>query len=307
MKLGMIGLGRMGLNMARRLVRGGIEVVAYNRTVKKAQDFAEEEGTLASAAGTLTQLVAALPAPRVLWCMLPAGEATDEHIDELLPLLSPGDLIVDGGNTYFRDDLRRHKKAAEHGIGYCDAGVSGGIWGLAEGYCIMAGGAPEHFAAIKPALDVLTGPGGNLHTGPVGSGHFVKMGHNGIEYAMMQAYAEGFDILASSPFGEDLDFPAISDLWNHGSVVRSWLLGLAQRAFAEDPRLESLEPYVEDSGEGRWTVAAAVESAVPAPVITLSLFERFRSRQPNSFQNRMLAALRNQFGGHAVKRRGDHE
>jgi 6-phosphogluconate dehydrogenase len=307
MKIGMIGLGRMGLNMARRLVRGGIEVAAYNRTVQKAQDFAAEEGRLASPAASLVQLVAELSAPRVLWLMLPAGAPTDEHIEELLPLLAPGDLIVDGGNTYFRDDLRRHHTAAARQIGYCDAGVSGGIWGLAEGYCIMVGGAPEHVAAIQPALDVLTGPGGNLHTGPVGSGHFVKMVHNGIEYAMMQAYAEGFDILAASPFGQDLDFTAICELWNHGSVVRSWLLELAQRAFAEDPRLESLEPYVEDSGEGRWTVAAAVETAVPAPVITLSLFERFRSRQPNSFQNRVLAALRNQFGGHAVKRRQDHD
>jgi 6-phosphogluconate dehydrogenase len=306
MKIGMIGLGRMGLNMARRLVRGGIEVVAYNRTVQKAQEFAGQEGRLAQAAGTFAQLTAALPAPRVLWSMLPAGAPTDEHIDELLPLLEPGDLVVDGGNSFFRDDLRRHETLAARGIAYCDAGVSGGIWGLAEGYCIMVGGAKEHVAVLQPALDVLTGPGGNLHVGPVGSGHFVKMVHNGIEYAMMQAYAEGFDIMAASPFGDNLDFPAICDLWNHGSVVRSWLLELAQRAFAEDPRLESLEPYVEDSGEGRWTVNAAVESAVPAPVISLSLFERFRSRQDNSFQNRVLAALRNQFGGHAVKRRPDH-
>jgi 6-phosphogluconate dehydrogenase len=307
MKLGMIGLGRMGLNMARRLVRGGIEVAAYNRTVQKAMDFAAEEGGLASAAGSLAALVARLPAPRVLWLMLPAGGPTDEHFDELLPLLAPGDLVVDGGNTFFRDDLRRHQAAAAYQVGYCDAGVSGGIWGLAEGYCIMVGGTAAQVAVIQPALDVLTGPGGNLHTGPVGSGHFVKMVHNGVEYAMMQAYAEGFDILSASPYGHDLDFTAICALWNHGSVVRSWLLELAQRAFAADPRLEGLEGYVEDSGEGRWTVSAAVETAVSAPVITLSLFERFRSRQQNSFQNRVLAALRNQFGGHAVKRRQDHE
>uniref|UniRef100_I2PZ62 6-phosphogluconate dehydrogenase, decarboxylating n=1 Tax=Desulfovibrio sp. U5L TaxID=596152 RepID=I2PZ62_9BACT len=303
MKIGMVGLGRMGLNMARRLARGGIDVAAYNRTVQKAKDFAAEEGGTATAAGSLAELVAALPAPRVVWLMLPAGAPTDEHVDELLPLLAPGDTIVDGGNTYYRDDLRRHEAAGKRGIRYCDAGVSGGIWGLAEGYCIMIGGEPEVVAPLQAALDVLTGPGGNLHTGPIGSGHFTKMVHNGIEYGMMQAYAEGFEILAASQFGDKLDFPAICDLWNHGSVVRSWLLELAQRAFTEDPRLESLKPYVDDSGEGRWTVNAAVETAVSAPVITMSLFERFRSRQDNSFQDRVLAALRNQFGGHAVKRR----
>ncbi|MHC1712095.1 MAG: phosphogluconate dehydrogenase (NAD(+)-dependent, decarboxylating) [Solidesulfovibrio sp.] len=303
MKIGMVGLGRMGLNMAKRLVRGGIEVAAYNRTYEKAETFATEEGKNASAAETLAALVAGLTAPRIVWLMLPAGFPTDEHIDELLPLLSPGDTIVDGGNTFFRDDLRRHATAAARGIHYCDAGVSGGIWGLSEGYCIMIGGEPEVVSPLKPALDVLTGPGGNLHTGPVGSGHYVKMVHNGIEYGMMQAYAEGFEILATSQFGTDLDFPAVCDLWNHGSVVRSWLLELAQQAFTEDPRLESLEPYVDDSGEGRWTVNQAVENAVSAPVITLSLMERFRSRQKNSFQDRVLAALRNQFGGHAVKRR----
>ena len=307
MKIGMVGLGRMGLNMARRLVRGGIAVAAYNRTVQKAVDFAAEEGKNAEAAQSLADLVSKLPAPRVVWLMLPAGTATDEHFDELLPLLSPGDIVVDGGNTSFRDDLRRHAAAGTRGIRYCDAGTSGGIWGLAEGYCIMVGGEPETVAILKPALDVLTGPGGNLHTGPVGSGHYVKMVHNGIEYGMMQAYAEGFEILAASQFGEELDFTAICDLWNHGSVVRSWLLELAQRAFAEDPRLENLEAYVDDSGEGRWTVEQAVENAVSAPVITLSLFERFRSRQKNAFQDRVLAALRNQFGGHAVKRRGNND
>ncbi|KHK02686.1 phosphogluconate dehydrogenase (NAD(+)-dependent, decarboxylating) [Desulfovibrio sp. TomC] len=307
MKIGMVGLGRMGLNMARRLVRGGIEVTAYNRTVQKATDFAAEEGAKAGAAASMAELVAALPTPRVVWLMLPAGVATDEHIDELMPLLSAGDIIVDGGNTFFHDDLRRHEAAGKLGLRYCDAGVSGGIWGLAEGYCIMYGAEPDVAAVLKPAMDVLTGPGGNLHTGPVGSGHYVKMVHNGIEYGMMQAYAEGFEIMAASQFGAGLDFPAICDLWNHGSVVRSWLLELAQRAFTEDPRLESLEAYVDDSGEGRWTVAQALENAVPAPVITASLFERFRSRQPNAFQDRVLAALRNQFGGHAVKRKDGHD
>ena len=307
MKIGMVGLGRMGLNMAKRLARGGIAVTAYNRTVQKAKDFATEEGPNASAAESLAQLVATLPTPRIVWLMLPAGAATDEHIDELLPLLSAGDLIVDGGNTFFRDDIRRHEAAGKLGIRYCDAGVSGGIWGLAEGYCIMYGAEPDVAAVLKPAMDVLTGPGGNLHTGPVGSGHYVKMVHNGIEYGMMQAYAEGFEIMATSQFGAELDFPAICDLWNHGSVVRSWLLELAQRAFTADPRLESLEAFVDDSGEGRWTVAQAIENAVPAPVITASLFERFRSRQPNAFQDRVLAALRNQFGGHAVNRKDGHD
>jgi len=306
MKLGMIGLGRMGLNMAKRLVRGGIEVVAFNRTVQKALDFAAEEGQNATAAQDMAELVAALPAPRVVWLMLPAGQATDEHIDELLPLLTPGDLIVDGGNTNFHDDLRRHEAVSAKGIGYCDAGVSGGIWGLAEGYCIMVGGAPEHVAALTPALDVLTGPGGHLHTGPVGSGHYVKMVHNGIEYGLMQAYAEGFELLESSRFGQDLDLKAVCDLWNNGSVVRSWLLKLVGQALAEDPKLEELAGYVEDSGEGRWTVTEAMENAVSAPVITLALFERFRSRKPNSYQDRLLAALRNQFGGHAVKRKAEH-
>ena len=307
MNIAMVGLGRMGLNMARRLARGGVAVTAYNRTVKKAHDFAAEEGGSARAVDSIPDLVAALPTPRLVWLMLPAGTATDEHIDELLPLLSPGDILVDGGNTFFRDDLRRHEAAAKHGVRYCDAGVSGGVWGLAEGYCIMIGAEPDVAAVLKPYLDVLTGPGGNLHAGPVGSGHYVKMVHNGIEYGMMQAYAEGFEILAASQFGEKLDFTAICDLWNHGSVVRSWLLELAQRAFTADPRLESLEAYVDDSGEGRWTVAQAVENAVSAPVITASLFERFRSRQPNAFQDRVLAALRNQFGGHAVKRKDGHD
>ncbi|MFP5260128.1 MAG: phosphogluconate dehydrogenase (NAD(+)-dependent, decarboxylating) [Acidobacteriota bacterium] len=305
MHIGMVGLGRMGLNMAKRLARGGVAVTAYNRTVQKAKDFAAEEG--ASFAETLAALVAALPAPRIVWLMLPAGSATDEHIDELMPLLSPGDLIVDGGNSFFRDDLRRHEAAGKRGLRYCDAGVSGGIWGLAEGYCIMYGAEPDMAAVLKPAMEVLTGPGGNLHTGPVGSGHYVKMVHNGIEYGMMQAYAEGFEIMAASQFGPGLDFPAICDLWNHGSVVRSWLLELAQRAFTADPRLESLEAYVDDSGEGRWTVNQAVENAVSAPVITASLFERFRSRQANAFQDRVLAALRNEFGGHAVKRKVGHD
>lgn len=302
MELGLIGLGRMGGNMARRLVRGGIAVTAYNRTVQKALDFAAEEGSPARAAESLPGLVAMLPAPRVIWLMLPAGQATTGYFENLLPLLTPGDLIVDGGNTHYRDDLRRSPQAAAQGLFYCDAGVSGGVWGLTEGYCIMVGGEPDQVARLAPALDVLAAPGGFLHTGPAGSGHYVKMIHNGIEYGLMQAYAEGLALLDASPFGRDLDLPAICDLWNHGSVVRSWLLELAGRALAADPGLTSLSAYVEDSGEGRWTVEAALQSAVSIPVITQALMERFRSRQGNAFQDRVLAALRQQFGGHAVKR-----
>jgi len=306
MKLGLIGLGRMGGNMARRLVRGGIAVAAYNRTLQKALDFAAEEGPLASAAESLAALVAMLPAPRIVWLMLPAGQTTTSYFENLLALLAPGDLIVDGGNSHYPDDLRRSPQAAARGVAYCDAGVSGGVWGLTEGYCIMVGGEPGQVARLTPALNVLTAPGGFLHTGPVGSGHYVKMVHNGIEYGLMQAYAEGLALLDASPFGRDLDLPAICDLWNHGSVVRSWLLELAGRALAADPGLSSLTGYVEDSGEGRWTVEAALQSAVPVPVIAQALMERFRSRQGNAFQDRVLAALRQQFGGHAVQRH-DHD
>ena len=300
MQIGMVGLGRMGMNMAKRLSRGGHQVAAYNRTAQKALDLAAGEPGVTQVE-SLPQLKDALQAPRLVWLMLPA-EAVDGHLDELADILEPGDLVVEGGNSLYKDDLRRVPLLGAKGIAYMDAGVSGGVWGLSEGYCIMAGGAAEDYARIEPVLEALCPPGGHLHTGPVGSGHFVKMIHNGIEYGMMQAYAEGFELLKQGPFSEHHDFAAICGLWQNGSVVRSWLLELLQGAFEEQPGLEGIAGYVEDSGEGRWSVQQAVESAVSAPVITMALMERFRSRRDNTFGDKVLAALRNQFGGHAVKK-----
>lgn len=303
MRMGMIGLGRMGLNMARRLLRGGVEVAAYNRSPEKTRELAASDG--ATACFSLREIVVALPAPRVIWMMLPAGTAVDEHLDALLPLLAPGDVVVDGGNTRHTDDVPRAARAAKHGVRFVDAGTSGGIWGLEKGYCLMLGGEAEAVALLAPALDVLApddeGGRGWMHCGPTGAGHFVKMIHNGIEYGMMQAYAEGFALLERSRFGSGLDLAALSGLWNRGSVIRSWLLELAEAAFADDPRLTDIEGYVEDSGEGRWTVLEAVENGVSAPVLTLALMERFRSREKNAFADRVLAALRRGFGGHAVR------
>lgn len=299
MKLGMIGLGRMGMNMARRLIQKKHEVVAYNRTIAKTLELADEGGR---AAATVSELVSALPSPRVVWIMLPAGEVVDRQIDELAQLLSPGDIIIDGGNSRYHDDLRRAEELSGKGIRYLDAGVSGGIWGLAEGYCLMVGGDEKAFHTVEPILKSLAPENGYLHCGPVGSGHYVKMIHNGIEYGMMQAYGEGFALLNASRFGPGLDLEKIAALWNRGSVVRSWLLELMERAFAEDPSLEKIRGYVDDSGEGRWTVNEAVDLGVAAPVITASLFKRFQSRDPDEFSDRVLAALRQQFGGHAVKK-----
>ncbi|MBK7367802.1 MAG: decarboxylating 6-phosphogluconate dehydrogenase [Candidatus Eisenbacteria bacterium] len=296
MELGFLGLGRMGFNMTLRLLRGGHRVVAWNRSPDKVQE-AVAQGAVGAA--SVAEVVGALAAPRVLWIMLPAGKATDDMIDQLVPLLSKGDLIVDGGNTNFHDDKRRAAALATHGIGYADVGTSGGVWGLQNGYCMMAGGAPNDIARLTPALDTLGPPDGWLHTGAVGSGHFSKMIHNGIEYGMMQAYAEGFEILQASEY--DYDLAKLSHLWNQGSVVRSWLLELAELAFKQDPKLEKIRGFVEDSGEGRWTVLEAIDKNIPAEVLTLSLMRRFRSRQEDTFTDRVLAALRNQFGGHAVK------
>ncbi|HTK44758.1 MAG TPA: decarboxylating 6-phosphogluconate dehydrogenase [Patescibacteria group bacterium] len=303
MDLGFIGLGRMGANMVRRLVRNGHHVVAYNRTVEKAHELADEEhaaGHAIEAADSVEALVAALAKPRTAWIMVPAGDATEAQIKELLEHLEPGDTIVDGGNTNFHDDVRRHGELAEHGIRYVDAGVSGGVWGLQNGFCLMVGGEREAVAPLEPIFRTLAPEDGYLHTGGPGSGHYVKMIHNGIEYGMMQAYAEGFEILHASDYGLDLE--KVSDLWNHGSVVRSWLLELATLAFKSNgPDLEHLKGWVADSGEGRWTVQEAIDRDVPAPVITLSLQTRFRSRQDDSYGAKVLAALRNEFGGHAVK------
>jgi len=297
MRIGFIGLGRMGANMVRRLLQDGHQVVAYNRTPEKTREIATEG---AEPAFTIGELVAKLEKPRAVWIMVPAGDATEAQIDQLLEHLEPGDTIIDGGNTNFHDAQRRHPRLAERGIRYIDAGVSGGVWGLQIGYCLMVGGDPEAVEPLEPVFRSLAPEDGYLHAGGPGAGHYVKMVHNGIEYGMMQAYAEGFEIMHASDY--PLDLAAIADLWNHGSVVRSWLLELAALAFkAEGEDLEHLKGWVADSGEGRWTVQEALDRDVPAPVITLSLQARFRSRQEDSYGAKVLAALRNQFGGHAVK------
>jgi 6-phosphogluconate dehydrogenase len=296
MELAMIGLGKMGMNMVRRLVRGGHTVHAYARTPATVAE-AVAEG--AKGLESLDQ-VRRLTAPRIVWVMVPAGAPTTDTLASLSGLLSAGDLVIDGGNSYFRDTIERHRMLAARGIRFLDAGTSGGIWGLEVGYCLMVGGEKPAFDLAEPIFRTLAPPDGFLHVGGPGAGHFVKMVHNGIEYGMMQAYGEGFEILQASPFRPDL--AKVAHLWNQGSVVRSWLLELAERAFAKDPDLSSIRGYVEDSGEGRWTIREAIEEDVPAPVITLSLFNRFRSRQQDSFQSKVLAALRNEFGGHSVKK-----
>jgi 6-phosphogluconate dehydrogenase len=297
MELGLIGLGRMGAGMARRLLRGGHRVVVNNRSPDPIKEL-EADGAVG--AYSPADLVAALAPPRAIWVMLPAGKVTEQMISTLVPLLAPGDTIIDGGNTNFNDDQRRAGELKAHGINYIDQGTSGGIWGLQIGFCLMVGGEPAVVQRLEPAFKTLAPEGGYAHVGPVGAGHFVKMVHNGIEYGMMQAYAEGFEILrAKQEF--NLNLHQVSAVWNHGSVVRSWLLELTEEAFRQDPDLASLKGYVEDSGEGRWTIQAAIDLDVPAPVITLSLFERFHSRQPESFAAKVLAAMRKGFGGHAVK------
>ncbi|MDA0735128.1 MAG: decarboxylating 6-phosphogluconate dehydrogenase [Chloroflexi bacterium] len=299
MELGMIGLGRMGGNMVQRLLLGGHRVVTYDRSE---QAVAASQSQGAAGASSLEELVGKLASPRAVWIMVPAGQPTDETIDSLIPLLSSGDTVLDGGNANYKDSMRRAAKLAENGIDFMDVGTSGGIWGLAEGYSLMIGGKPETFQRLESIFQTLAPAAdkGYSHVGPVGAGHFVKMVHNGVEYGLMQAYAEGFEIMdAKKEFG--LDLRQIAETWRHGSVVRSWLLDLAVDALAADPNLESLQAYVDDSGEGRWTVQEAVDLAVPAPVITLSLQQRFRSRQEQPFGAKMLAALRQQFGGHAVK------
>ena len=299
MRIGFVGLGRMGANMVRRLVRDGHEIMVYNRTPEKAKEI-EGEGEGAKATFSIEELVAKLEKPRAVWVMVPAGDATEAQITELLEHLEPGDTIIDGGNTNFHDDVRRHDALKEHGVHYVDAGTSGGVWGLQVGYCLMVGGDEEAVRPLEPIFTTLAPPGGYLHVGGPGAGHYVKMVHNGIEYGLMQAYAEGFEIMHASDY--TLDLAAISDLWMQGSVVRSWLLELAARAFKTNGQdLEHLKGWVADSGEGRWTVQEAIDKDVPAPVITLSLLTRFRSRQDDSYTGKVLAALRNEFGGHAVK------
>ncbi len=299
MKLGFVGFGRMGGNMVTRLVQRGHEIVAYAR---REEVRAEIKAKGATPASSPEDLVGRLSPPRVVWVMVPSGDATEQNITQLLPLLARGDILVDGGNSFYKDSIRRAEMGRARGVHFIDAGTSGGIWGLEIGYCMMVGGDPEPVRAVEPVFRDLAPEGGYLHCGPNGAGHLVKMIHNGIEYGMLQAYAEGFAILQASPFR--LDLRAISTLWNHGSVVRSWLLELAERAFAEDPGMEKIRGYVEDSGEGRWTVQEAVERNVPAPVITLSLLQRLRSREEENFGDKVIAALRNQFGGHAVRTPG---
>ena len=289
MKLGMVGLGKMGGNMAERLHKGKHEVETYARTAPE------------RTAGSLIELAEKLDQPRFVWLMIPAGDPTEHAFQSLLDLLEDGDTIVDGGNSNFRDSQRRYAEAKKKGVRFLDAGVSGGIWGLKEGYCIMVGGDADAFADIEPAIKTLApNDDGYALVGPSGAGHFVKMVHNGIEYGMMAAFGEGFEIMKASEFG--LDLKQVAGIWRYGSVVRSWLLELAYRAFdQEGSDLAKIKGYVEDSGEGRWTVFEAINENVPAPVITLSLFRRFASRQDESFAAKVEAALRNQFGGHAVK------
>ena len=299
MRIGFIGLGRMGANMVRRLVRDGHEIVVFNRTPERTKEI-EAEGQGAIASYSIEEMVGELEKPRAVWVMVPAGDATEAQIEELLEHLEPGDTIIDGGNTNFHDDVRRQATLKERGIHYVDAGTSGGIWGLELGYCLMVGGEKDAVAPLESIFTTLAPDGGYLHVGGPGAGHYVKMVHNGIEYGLMQAYAEGFEIMHASDY--ELDLAGISELWMQGSVVRSWLLELAGRAFrANGPDLANLKGFVADSGEGRWTVQEAIDRDVPAPVITLALLTRLRSRQDDSYGGKVLAALRNEFGGHAVK------
>ena len=301
MKLAMIGLGKMGANMTTRLMRGGHQVVAYDRSAAAVKEAADGGAT---GADSLKDVVAKLSPPRIVWLMVPSGPPTDETIDALLALLSPGDIIIDGGNTKWTDGLAAAQRAQSKNVALVDAGTSGGIWGLENGYCLMVGGDDQAVKTCEPIFVTLAPPNGYAHVGPPGAGHFSKMVHNGIEYGLLQAYGEGFEILERSPFKFDLG--QLAELWTHASVVRSWLLELAVRAFQEDPGLKNIRGYVDDTGEGRWTVQAAIDESVPAPVITLSLLARFASRQDESFSAKVVAALRNQFGGHAVQPEETH-
>ncbi len=300
MQLGMVGLGRMGMNMSIRLLKGGHAVVAYDLSAASVKETAKAGAT---GAGSLKELVDKLTPPRFVWLMVPAGRPVDEAVVALAGLLSKGDTVIDGGNSHYKEASRHEAVLKEAGINFLDVGTSGGIWGLKEGYCLMIGGEEKSYRKLLPIFRTLAPKDGYLYCGPVGAGHFVKMVHNGIEYGLMSAYGEGFEILESSQFGPGLDYRKVARLWNRGSVIRSWLLELAEDAFKNDPKLASLEPYVDDSGEGRWTVQQALDTATPAPVITAALYQRFSSRGQGSFSNRLLAALRHEFGGHAIKRK----
>jgi len=298
LKLGMIGLGKMGGNMVRRLLQGKHQVVVYNRTPEKTKEMATEGAT---AAFSIDELLKALDTPKIIWMMVPQGQPVDDMIESLVPKLSKGDIVIDGGNSRYTDSIRHSDRLKQAGINFLDIGTSGGIWGLKEGYCMMVGGDANVFKQIEPILKTLAPPDGYAYMGIAGAGHFVKMVHNGVEYGMLQAYGEGFEILKASSYG--LDLGKIANLWNQGSVVRSWLLELAALAFAKDPKLDDIKGYVQDTGEGRWTIEEAINQSIPAPVITLSLLARFRSRQDDSFSAKVIAALRNEFGGHAVEKK----
>ena len=297
MELGIIGLGRMGANMTERLLQGGHRLITYDRSPEAIQRCVDK-GALG--AHSLADFVKQLSLPRVIWMMVPSGEPVDLTIEQLLPNLSKDDIIIDGGNSYYKDSIRRAEKLKQLGIHFVDVGTSGGIWGLQEGYCLMIGGEKATVDQLEPIFKTLAPANGFAHVGASGAGHFVKMVHNGIEYGMLQAYGEGFEMLKASQF--DLELAKISHLWNQGSVVRSWLLELAENAFQKDPQLSSIKGYVEDSGEGRWAVLEAVEREIPASILTLSLFARYASRQEDSFSAKVIAALRNEFGGHAVRK-----
>lgn len=324
MQLGMVGLGKMGANMAKRLMTGGHQCVGFDLNAENVENL-KKEG--AQGAKTLEDFVALLTPPRIVWCMVPAGDITDSTVTKLTELLDPGDIIIDGGNSFYKDDVRRSKTLSEQGIHYLDVGTSGGVWGVERGYCLMIGGEKEIVKRLDPIFKTLapgigdidktpghenntsTAEQGYLYCGPSGSGHFVKMIHNGIEYGMMMAYAEGFDIMRNASveslpesFRFDLDLKDIAEVWRRGSVVGSWLLDLTAVALSEDPDLSAYSGYVEDSGEGRWTVQAAIEEAVPAHVLTAALFSRFRSRKQHTFSDKMLSAMRKQFGGHVEKK-----
>ncbi len=295
MDIGMIGLGRMGANMTVRLLQGGHRVVVSDLS---AEAVAASVAEGAVGAASLAELVEKLPPRRAVWMMVPAGAPVDSTIAQLVPLLAKGDVLIDGGNSNYHDSVRRGETVAASGVEYVDSGTSGGIWGLKEGYCLMVGGSDDAVGFVEPVLKTLAPPDGYAHVGPSGAGHFVKMVHNGIEYGMMAAYGEGFELLAGSKF--NIDLHQVADVWRNGSVVRSWLLDLAERAFEKDARLEAIAGFVQDSGEGRWTVQEALDQDVPLPIITLSLMRRFSSRQDASFSAKVQAALRNEFGGHAV-------